>query len=125
MVGSLGEAIDRAKGRPQATFVTLDGDVVRGPLVIGGKTEGGTPGVFSIKRELADLEALLGSEETRASGLASELQQVEEMLHAADDARILAEERARTAEQELRDRRTQRHRARSQLEPFHKDLPAT
>src|SRR5260221_1305951 len=98
---------------PHATFVTLDGDVVRGPLVIGGKTEGGTPGVFSIKRELADLEALLGSEETRASGLASELQQVEEKLHAADDARILAEERARTAEQDLRERRSQRERAAS------------
>ena len=122
IVGSLGEAIDRAKARPQATFVTLDGDVVRGPLVIGGKTEGGTPGVFSIKRELADLEALLGSEETRASGLASELQQVEEMLHAADDARILAEERARTADQELRERRTQRERAGSELERFEKDL---
>jgi chromosome segregation protein len=122
IVGSLGEAIDRARARPHATFVTLDGDVVRGPLVIGGKTEGGTPGVFSIKRELADLEALLGSEETRASGLASELQRVEEMLHAADDARILAEERARTADQELRERRTQRERAGSELERYEKDL---
>src|SRR5947208_2238982 len=70
IVGSLGEAIDRARERPHATFVTLEGDVVRGPLVIGGKTEGGTPGVFSIKRELADLEAALGSEESRASGIA-------------------------------------------------------
>jgi len=101
--------------------VTLEGDVVRGPLVIGGKTEGGTPGVFSIKRELADLETALGSEESRASGIAIELQQVEEELRAADDTRILAEERSRSAEQDLRERRTQRERAGSELERFEKD----
>src|SRR5262249_52620577 len=70
IVGDLQQAIDRAKERPNATFVTLDGDIVRGPLIIGGKTEGATPGVFSVKRQLADLEALLGTEETRATGLA-------------------------------------------------------
>jgi chromosome segregation protein len=122
IVGTLGEAIDRAEERPSATFVTLDGDIVRGPLVIGGKTEGATPGVFSIKRQLADLEALLGSEETRASGLATELQSVEEELRAADDQRILTEERARTAEQELREQRAQRERAGSELDRFEKDL---
>ncbi len=124
IVGSLGEAIDRARERPHATFVTLEGDVVRGPLVVGGKTEGGTPGVFSIKRELADLETALGSEESRASGIATGLQQVEEELRAADDTRILAEERSRSAEQDLRERRTQRERAGSELERFEKDLAA-
>jgi chromosome segregation protein len=122
IVGTLGEAIGRAKERPSATFVTLGGDVVRGPLVIGGKTEGATPGVFSVKREIADLESLLGTEETRASGIATELQALEEELRAADDARILAEERARTAEQELRDRRGQRERASAELQRFEKDL---
>jgi chromosome segregation protein len=122
IVGSLGEALERAKERPHATFVTLEGDIVRGPLVIGGKTEGATPGVFSIKREIADLEAFLGTEETRASGIAAELQTLEEELRAADDARILAEERARTAEQELRERRNQRERAGAELERFEKDL---
>jgi chromosome segregation protein len=122
IVGSLGEALERAKERPHATFVTLEGDIVRGPLVIGGKTEGATPGVFSIKREIADLEAFLGTEETRASGIAAELQSLEEELRAADDARILAEERARTAEQELRERRNQRERAGAELERFEKDL---
>src|SRR5207302_9780755 len=98
IVGDLQQAIDRAKERPSATFVTLDGDIVRGPLLIGGKTEGATPGVFSIKRQLADMQALLGTEETRATRLAAELQSLEEELRAADDARILAEERAREAE---------------------------
>jgi chromosome segregation protein len=122
IVESLEQGIERAKERPHATFVTTDGDVVRGPLVIGGKTEGATPGVFSIKRQLSDLEALLGSEETRASGLATDLQRVEEELRAADDARILAEERARTAEQELRERRSHRERAGSELQRYEKDL---
>jgi len=122
IVGSLAEAFDRAQERPNATFVTLEGDVVRGPLVIGGKTEGATPGVFSIKREIADLEALLGSEETRASGIAIELQGLEEELRAADDARIIADERARAAEQELRERRNQRERAGAELQRFEKDL---
>lgn len=122
IVGSLSEAFDRAQERPSATFVTLDGDVVRGPLVIGGKTEGATPGVFSVKREIADLEALLGSEESRASGIASELQLLDEELRTADDARIVAEERARTAEQELRERRGQRERAGTELQRFEKDL---
>ncbi|MGZ8779146.1 MAG: chromosome segregation protein SMC [Thermoanaerobaculia bacterium] len=122
IVGTLSEAFDRAQERPNATFVTLEGDVVRGPLVIGGKTEGATPGVFSIKREIDDLEALLGSEESRASGIAAELQTLEEELRAADDARIIADERARTAEQELRERKSQRERAGAELQRFEKDL---
>src|SRR3981081_919201 len=89
MVGPLGEALDRSKERPSATFVTLEGDIVRGPLVIGGKSENATPGVFSLKRQLSDLEALLGTEETRASGIAAELQTIEEDLRAADGARLL------------------------------------
>jgi chromosome segregation protein len=124
IVGDLREAMERAKERPHATFITLDGDVVRGPLIIGGKTEGATPGVFSIKRQLSDLEQLLGSEETRASGIAAELQTVEEELRAADDARILAEERARGAEQELRERRTERERAGTELQRFDRELAA-
>src|SRR5262245_44736924 len=95
IVGTLGEAIDQAKERPGATFVTLDGDIVRGPLLIGGKTEGAIPGVFSLKRQLSDLESLLGHEETRASGIAEELHVIEEELRVADDDRMLAEERAR------------------------------
>jgi len=122
IVGNLREAIDRAKERPNATFVTLEGDIVRGPLVIGGKTEGATPGVFSLKRELSDLEALVGAEETRASGIAAELQSLEEELRSADDARILADERARTADQELRDLKNQRDRAASELQRLEKDL---
>jgi chromosome segregation protein len=122
IVGTLGEALDRSKERPSATFVTLEGDIVRGPLVIGGKSENATPGVFSLKRQLSDLEALLGTEETRASGIASELQTIEEDLRAADDARILAEERARAAEQELRERRSNRERANQELDRFERDL---
>ena len=122
IVGSLSEATQLAQERPSATFVTLEGDVVRGPLVIGGKTEGATPGVFSVKREIADLVALLGSEETKVSSIATELQAVEEELRAADDTRIIAEERARTAEQELRDRKGQRERAGAELQRYEKDL---
>jgi chromosome segregation protein len=121
IVDTLGDAIEQARVRPSATFVTLEGDIVRGPLVFGGKTAGATPGIFSIKRELSDLEALLGSEETRATGIAEELQGLEEELRAADDARILAEERARTADQELRDRKAQRERAGSELQRYEKD----
>src|SRR6185369_14729195 len=120
IVGNLREAIDRAKERPHATFVTLEGDIVRGPLVIGGKTEGATPGVFSLKREIADLEAFLGTEETRASSIATELQSLEDELRGADDARILADERARTADQELRDLKNQRDRAASELQRLEK-----
>jgi chromosome segregation protein len=122
IVGSFGEALERAKERPHATFVTLEGDIVRGPLVIGGKTADGTPGVFSIKREIADLESFLGTEETRASRIATELQTLEEELRAADDARILSDERARGAEQELRERQNQRERAGAELQRFEKDL---
>ncbi|HKS23101.1 MAG TPA: chromosome segregation protein SMC [Thermoanaerobaculia bacterium] len=122
IVGSLGEAIERAKERPSATFATLEGDIVRGPLIIGGRLEGATPGVFSLKRQLSDLEAHLGSAETRASGIATELQSVEDELRAADDARILAEERSRSAEQELRERRNQFERAGAELQRFEKDL---
>ncbi len=122
IVGNLREAIDRAKERPHATFVTLDGDIVRGPMVIGGKAEGATPGVFSLKRELSDLEAIVGREETRATSIAAELQTIEDQLRTADDTRILAEERARTTEQELRDKKNQRERASAELQRLEKDL---
>jgi chromosome segregation protein len=122
IVGTLREAIERSKERPSATFVTLEGDIVRGPLIVGGRLEGATPGVFSLKRQLSDLEAHLGSAESRASGIAAELQAVEDELRVADDARILAEERARTAEQELRERRNHRERAGAELQRFEKDL---
>jgi chromosome segregation protein len=122
IVGTLREALDRSKERPSATFVTLEGDIVRGPLVIGGKSENATPGVFSLKRQLSDLEAALGSEESRASDIAIQLQTIEEELRAADDARILAEERARAAEQELRERRSNRERANQELDRFERDL---
>ena len=125
IVGDLQQAIDRAKERPNATFVTLDGDIVRGPLLIGGKTEGATPGVFSLKRQLADMQALLGTEETRATRLAAELQSLEEELRAADDARILAEERAREAESQLRDQRSNRDRALLELDRFERELAVT
>lgn len=125
IVGDLRQAIERAKERPNATFVTLDGDIVHGPLVIGGKTAGAPPGIFSLKRQLADLEARLGSEESRASGIAAELHALEDELHAAEDARIIAEERARLAEIELRERRSQRDRAVAELERFEKDLAVT
>ena len=122
IVGTLGEAIDRAQDRPGATFVTLDGDVVRGPLLIGGKTEGATPGVFSLKRQLSDLESLLGHEETRASGIAAELSAIEDELRLAEDDRLLSEERARSAEHELRERRSQRERAAVELDRFQRDF---
>jgi chromosome segregation protein len=50
------------------------------------------------------------------------LQTIEEDLRAADDARILAEERARAAEQELRERRSNRERANQELDRFERDL---
>ncbi len=122
IVGDLRQALEQANERPHATFVTLDGDIVHGPLVVGGKTEGATPGVFSLKRQLTDLEALLGSEETRVTGIAGELQALEEELRAADDARIIADERARLAENDLRARRSQRDHAVEELQRFEKDL---
>jgi chromosome segregation protein len=124
IVGDLQQAIERASERPTATFITLEGDIVRGPLVVGGRTDGATPGVFSIKRQLADLEALLGSEETRANSITAALHSVDEELHAADDARILTEERARTAEQDLRDRRSQGERITAELKRFENELSA-
>jgi chromosome segregation protein len=122
IVGDLRQAMESARSRPSATFITLDGDIVRGPLVVGGRTEGATPGVFSIKRQLADLESLLGSEETRASRIAAELHTLEDEVRAADDARILAEERARTADADLRERRSQRERAIAELQRFERDF---
>lgn len=122
LVADLATAIDQARQRPHATFVSRDGDIVRGPLVVGGKKLTAEPGVFSIKRELSDLEALLGNEEMRASGISTELQRLEEEVRAADDARILAEERARTADQELRERRGNRERVGAELLRLEKDL---
>jgi chromosome segregation protein len=122
IVDTLHDAMEQARQRPSATFVTRDGDIVRGPLVVGGMTEGATPGVFSIKREITDLVTLLGTEESRASEIATELQRLEEELRTADDARIIAEERARTADQELREKKSQRERAGAELQRFEKDL---
>src|SRR5439155_9066977 len=80
---------------------------------------------FSIKRQLSDLQALLGTEETRATSLAAELLTVEEELRAADDARILAEERARAAEVALRDQRGNRDHAMLELDRYERELAVT
>lgn len=121
IVPDLPAAIAQARLQPHATFVTRDGDMVRGPIIQGGRHEGAR-GVFTIKRELRDLEGALAVEETKATGIASELQNVENDLVAADDARIIAEERARQAENELRERSGGRDRVVSELERFEKDL---
>src|SRR5207244_1058380 len=91
----------------------------------GRKTAGAAPGVFSVKRQLTDLESLLGSEETRVTGIAADLQTVEEELRAADDARILAEDRARSAEVALRDQRGDREHAMLELDRFERELAVT
>ncbi|MGH9459049.1 MAG: chromosome segregation protein SMC [Thermoanaerobaculia bacterium] len=121
IVDSLDEAMRRSALQPRTTFVTRAGEIVRGPLVIGGRQENAR-GVFSIKRELSDLERALAAEERRASSIASDLEAVESQLRDADDARILAEERARQAENAVRDRATARERAAAELERFEKDF---
>ena len=63
IVGTLGEALDRAKERPSATFVTLEGDIVRGPLVIGGKI-----GERDARRLLAQAPALRSRSAPRHRG---------------------------------------------------------
>jgi chromosome segregation protein len=122
VVDTLADALAQARIRPRAAFVTRDGDIVRGPLVIGGRQESAQPGVFSLKRELRDLEQLLGAEELRASGIAAELERAEIDLRAADDERIVAEERRRQSEQALRDREVSRNRVAEELQRFEMDL---
>jgi len=122
VVDTLQEALDNSRERPHATFVTREGDIVRGPLVLGGRKESAEPGVFSLKRQLHDLEQLLGAEEVRASGITEQLSRLEDELRSADDHRIVAEERARLAETELRERTASRQRVSEELERFEKDL---
>ncbi|MEO8215981.1 MAG: hypothetical protein ABI718_02755, partial [Acidobacteriota bacterium] len=122
IVDSLEEALDQARTRPHATLVTRDGDVVRGPLVVGGRKQSAQPGLFSIKRQLSDFERVLGAEEERAGSIARELESVETELRAADDERIVSEERQRSAEQEWRDSASARERLMEELERFEKDL---
>jgi len=121
IVDTLDEAMAASRTSPGMTFVTRKGEIVRGPLVIGGRQENAR-GVFSIKRELADLEQALASEEQRASGIAGDLELVETQLHEADDARILADERARQAENAVRERAADRDRTSTELQRFEKDL---
>ncbi|MHB0969370.1 MAG: chromosome segregation protein SMC [Thermoanaerobaculia bacterium] len=121
IVPDLRAAIAQARLQPHATFVTRDGDMVRGPIIQGGRHEGAR-GVFTIKRELSDLEQLLTVEETKATGIASELQNVELELASADDARIIAEEHVKQAENQLREKSGSRDRVVSELERFEKDL---
>ncbi|MGK2859974.1 MAG: chromosome segregation protein SMC [Thermoanaerobaculia bacterium] len=121
VVDSLEAATVEARRKPDATFITRDGDIVRGPLMIGGKKEG-TRGIFEIKRQLHDLEQLLSNEEQKATGIASQLETLERELADADEARIFAEETARQAESELRDKVAARDRVRTELQRFEQDL---
>ncbi|HVT02278.1 MAG TPA: AAA family ATPase, partial [Thermoanaerobaculia bacterium] len=121
IVEDLAEALLESRRIPHATFVTKKGDIVRGPLMYGGTREA-NKGIFSVKRQLHDLEQLLSSEEQKATGIAAELVQAEEELRAADDTRIIAEERGRQADQDLREKKNQRERASNELERYDKDL---
>ncbi|HXI12892.1 MAG TPA: chromosome segregation protein SMC [Thermoanaerobaculia bacterium] len=122
IVGDLTEALSNARQRPHTTFLTREGDIVRGPFILGGHKQSAQPGIFSIKRQIRDLEHILGAEEARAGGIAAELHTLEEDVRAADDARILTEERARTSEQELRDKASGRDRVVTDLQRFETEL---
>lgn len=122
IVANLSEALLNARQRPHTTFLTREGDIVRGPFILGGHKQSAQPGIFSIKRQIRDLEQLLGAEEERAGGIAAELHTLEEEVRAADDARILTEERARTSEQELRDKAAGRDRVVTDLQRFETEL---
>jgi chromosome segregation protein len=124
IVDSLAAAIASAKLQPSRVFITRDGDVVRGPLIYGGSKETAR-GVFSIKRQIRDLELVLADAESRAIAVASELDQVEDELRRAEDVRILSEERVKQGEIELRDKTAVRDRVRADLDRFEKDLNAT
>ncbi len=121
VVDDLATAVAEARRRPNATFVTREGEIVRGPLIFGGKQEG-TKGIFSIKRQLHDLEQLLSNEEQKATGIAAELEQVERELADAEDERILANDRVRQAEARLQDKAAQRDQVRTEVDRFEKDL---
>jgi chromosome segregation protein len=123
VVDDLETAMREARSNPSATFVTRDGDLVRGPLVYGG-IQASARGVFTVKRQLADLELLLSEETVRATSMDADLQQIEEELRAADDARILAEEHVRQSELELRNRAMDRDRAVGEVERYSKELEA-
>jgi chromosome segregation protein len=120
-VNDLTTAVAEARRRPHATFVTRDGEIVRGPLIFGGRQEG-TKGIFSIKRQLNDLEQLLSTEERKATGIAVELEQVERELANAEDERILADDKVRQAESQLQEKASLRDQVRTELDRFEKDL---
>lgn len=123
VVDSLEAAIASAKLQPARIFVTRNGDIVRGPLVYGGSKESAR-GVFSVKRQIRDLEAVLAREESRVIAVGKELQSVEEELRQAEDARILADERVKQAELDLRDQSGVRDRLRLEQERLDKEVQA-
>ncbi|MBW3671490.1 MAG: hypothetical protein KY432_07430, partial [Acidobacteria bacterium] len=124
IVDTIDDALREARRKPHATFVTRRGELVRGSLIIGGEKKEAR-GLFSLKRELADLEALVTEEKDRATGIDQQLKGIENDLRAADDNRILAEERARQSEKSLLETRTAREHALAELERFEKDYEVT
>lgn len=121
LADSLENAIAQARTRPQATFVTPDGDIVRGSLVLGGR-KGSSRGVFTIKRQIADLEHQLHEETQRATDFDAQLQKIEQQLIGAEEARIIAEERVREAEGTLRDRQNEKETFDSDLRRLSREL---
>jgi chromosome segregation protein len=121
LTDDIDEAIAQSRRNPQATFVTRGGEIVRGSLMVGGRKESAA-GVFTTKRELRDLEALVANEEQRATGIAEELRKIEEELHTADDRRIVADERRRQAETALGEARAGEQRVTADLDRLEKDL---
>ena len=123
VVDTLEAAIASAKLDPSRTFVSRHGDVVRGPFVHGGSKES-SRGVFSVKRQIRDLEMVLAEAESRATAVSAELLLVEDQLRGAEDARILAEERVKQAEISLHDKTAERDRLRAELQRFDKEVDA-
>ncbi len=124
IVDTIEDALREARRRPHATFVTRRGELVRGSLIIGGEKKEAR-GLFSLKRELADLETMVTEEKSRATQIDQELKGIEHDLREADDNRILAEERARQSEKSLLETRTAREHALAELERFEKDFEVT
>ncbi|MBW3565893.1 MAG: chromosome segregation protein SMC [Acidobacteria bacterium] len=121
---TLEEALALSSSHPGIRFVAKDGSLVHGSLVAGGSRKE-SRGVFTVKRELEDLESTIRQEKDRSVEIDRKLTDLEHRLSSADDARILAEERARRAETELQEMRAARDNASTQLQRFERDFETT